>query len=83
MGLFRTLFFLVLVYFIAKVFARLIAPLFAGYYDKDTAANKKSTGNKQRVNNITIDTSKAKSNLQSKPNIDRIDAEDVDFEEVE
>lgn len=57
--------------------------MFAGYYEKDTQANSGYTGsNKQRVNKIVIDTSKAKSNLQPKPDISKVDAEDIDFEEI-
>lgn len=83
MGFIRTVFFIILIYFIIKVFRRLISPLFAGYYQKDSDGNtSNSRSNKQPVNNIVIDTSKAKSNLHAKPDINRIDAEDVDFEEI-
>ena len=83
MGFLSTIFFIILVYFIIKGFRRMISPMFAGYYEKDTRANSTHTGsNKQRVNKIVIDTSKAKSNLQPKPDISRIDAEDIDFEEI-
>ncbi len=83
MGFFRTIIFIILGYFIIKVFQRMISPMFAGYYEKDTAkASHQQGSNKQRVNKIVIDTSKAKSNLQAKPDISKIDAEDVDFEEI-
>lgn len=83
MGLFRTILTLIVLYFIFKVFMKLIAPVFAGYYEKDTGkARPQGQSNKQKVNNIVIDTSKAKSNLQPKPDINRIDAEDIDFEEI-
>lgn len=83
MGLFRTIIFIILVYLIIKALRRIVAPFFAGYYNDQGSANKsKSSGNQQRVNKIVIDTSKAKANLQPKPDITKIDAEDVDFEEV-
>ena len=83
MGLFRTVILIFLVYLIFKALRRIVAPFFAGYYEKNTAGNASSAkGNQQRVNKIVIDTSKAKSNLQAKPDIAKIDAEDVDFEEV-
>ncbi|MES2629347.1 MAG: hypothetical protein V4616_10315 [Bacteroidota bacterium] len=83
MGFFRTIFFIILIYFIIKVFRRLISPMFAGFYEKDTKRSQQTQeSNKQRVNKIVIDTSKAKSKLHAKPDITRIDAEDIDFEEI-
>ncbi len=83
MGFFRTIFFIILIYLIIKVFRRMISPMFAGYYEKGPQQNGQEPGsNKQRVNKIVIDTSKATSNLQAKPDISKIDAEDIDFEEI-
>ncbi len=83
MGLFRTILLILLIYFIIKALRRIVAPFFAGYYDGDKTSNtKQDKGNKQRVNKIVIDTSKAKSNLHAKPDIAKIEAEDIDFEEI-
>jgi len=83
MGLFRTLILILLIYFIIKALRRIVAPFFAGYYEGGNSSNPRpDKGNKQRVNKIVIDTSKAKSNLQAKPDITKIDAEDIDFEEI-
>ncbi len=83
MGLFRTIIFIILVYLIIKALRRIVAPFFAGYHEKEASGQATGRkGNQQRVNKIIIDTSKAKSNLQAKPDISRIDAEDIDFEEV-
>ncbi len=81
MGFFRTVFIVLLIYWIFKAFQRIVAPFFAGYYNAEsgkTGAKSQQT----KMNNIIIDTSKAKTPLTSKPNINRIDAEEVDFEEI-
>lgn len=82
MSIFRLIIFFILIYFIIKVFQRMISPMFAGYYEKDQQRSQSQESNKHRVNKIVIDTSKAKSNLQVKPDISKIDAEDIDFEEI-
>ena len=75
MGFFRTLFFILLVYWIFKAFQRIIAPFFAGYYGKGEAQAPKE-------GKVVIRTDKADKQFNKKPNINRIEAEDVDFEEI-
>ncbi|HEX4887926.1 MAG TPA: hypothetical protein VFV37_07770 [Luteibaculaceae bacterium] len=82
MGIFRFIILCLVFYTIFKVLTRLIAPLFQGYYEKDRTQTKRGEGQQTRVNNIIIDTSKSNQKLDQKPNLRKLDAEDVDFEEL-
>lgn len=81
MGFFRILFLILIVYWIFKAFQRIIAPFFQGYYG--AGEEKQSPGKKYHdQGKVIIDTSKSRSHLSSKPDISKIEAEDVDFEEI-
>ena len=72
--------YIIIIYWIIKAFQRIIAPFFAGYYGAD---QKKEPNREQtKVNKIIIDTSKTKPPLSQKPDIGKVDAEDIDFEEI-
>jgi hypothetical protein len=79
MAFLRLLLLLFFVYWIIKAFQRIIAPFFQGYYGPKETKGKPG---QERVNNIIIDTSKTRNPLGHKPDITKIDAEDVDFEEI-